>query len=333
MRITRENLLQFARDAATARARSGYDLAAIYAVGSLLTDSPLLGVAADIDLIFIHTSEPAAPREIVRLSPELTLDIAHYPQSLFLQPRHLRLDAWVGSSLCQTRLILHDAQHWFEFTQSSVGANFNLPGNVLDRARQQTAAARQVWLDISNQPADPARNLLAYLKALELAANGIAILTGAPLTERRFLLGFPERARAIGKPGLYSGLLGLLGAGTLPGEQVLAWLPSWKETFKAVEGLDNLPARLHPYRLSYYEHACQALASDSPAAALWPLLRTWTLAITCLPPEHAQRRAWQQACADLQLGADPFSEKLAALDIYLDTVDETLDAWGKEKGA
>ena len=222
MRITREILLQAARDAALARMRSEYDLAAIYVVGSLLTDSPLLGGAADIDLIFVHTNEPAAPREIVRLSPEVTLDIAHHNQSLYLQPRHLRLDAWLGYSLCQTRLILYDVQHWLEFTQASVCAHFNLPSNVLDRARQQSTAARQVWLGLTNQPTDPARNLLAYLNALELAANASAILTGAPLTERRFLLGFPERTRAIGKPGLYSGLLGLLGAGSVDSEQVLA---------------------------------------------------------------------------------------------------------------
>ena len=246
MHITRETLLQAARDATRHGVRSEYDLVAIYGVGSLLTNSPLLGGAADIDLVFIHTDEPAIPREIVRLTPELTLDIAHHAQSRYLQPRHLRQDAWVGSSLCQTRLILHDAQHWFEFTQASVCAHFTLPGNVLDRARQQATAARQVWLDLANPPTDHARNLLAYLKALELAANAIAILSGAPLTERRFLLGFPERARSIGKPGLYTGLLGLLGANALPGEEVLAWLPSWKEAFQAVEGLDNLPARLQP---------------------------------------------------------------------------------------
>ena len=73
--------------------------------------------------------------------------------------------------------------------------------------------------------------------------------------------------------------------------------------------------------------------ANSSAAALWPLLRTWTLAVACLPLDHPQRTAWQQACADLRLGVDQFGDKLTALDIYLDTVDDTLDAWGKEKGA
>jgi hypothetical protein len=333
MRITRETLIQTARNHVAQRVRSDRSLMTVYAVGSLLSESPLLGGTTDIDLVFVHNDEPSIPREIVRLSPEVTLDIAHLPQSLYRQPRHLRLDAWVGASLCKTRLILHDTQHWFEFTQSSVSAQFNLPGNIMARALKQAEAARQSWFALPVDPADHARNLLAYFKTIELAANAVANLTGIPLTERRFLLAFPERAQAIDKPGLFSALLGLMGATNTSSEQVKTWLPQWSAVLHAVEGVDNLPIRLSPYRRAYYERACDALAADTPAAALWPLMRTWTLALTCLPHDDPHRGEWQQACAALDLDEKQLGDRLSALDTYLDTIDETLEAWGKANGA
>jgi hypothetical protein len=333
MRITRETLLQAARNSTAQRVRSDRSLVSIYAVGSLLTDSPLLGGTTDIDLVFVHNDEPVVPREIVRLSHEVTLDIAHLPQTLYRQPRHLRLDAWVGSSLCKTRLVLHDTQHWFEFTQSSVSAQFNLPANILARALKQAEAARQSWMTLPIDPEDHACNLLSYFKSLELAANAIAILTDLPLTERRFLLSFPARAQAIGKPGLNSGLLGLLGANNAGSEQINAWIPQWAAVMQAAAGVERLPIRLGADRRSYYQRAFEALVLDSPSAAVWPLMRTWTLAITCLPANDPHRAEWQQACAVLNIGADHLDERLSALDTFLDTIDETLEAWGKANGA
>lgn len=333
MRITRETLLQAARNQVAQRIRADRSLIAIYVVGSLLNDSALLGGTADIDLVFVHNNEPEAPREVARLSPEVTLDIAHHAQTLYNQPRHLRLSPWVGASLCQTRIVLHDVQHWFEFTQSSVNSQFSRPDYIIARARQMLEAARQAWLGLPASPADHVQDVLAYLKSLELASNAIAVLTGVPLTERRFLLAYPERTNAIHRPGLNSGLLGLLGAAHTTGEQVKAWIPQWSAAMQAVEGLDNLPIRLHPSRRAYYAHAFEALATDAPAAALWPMLRTWTLASACLPAAHPQLETWQQACAALQLGPDQFNDRLAGLDAYLDTIDEALEAWAKENGA
>ncbi len=87
-----------------ARRRSAI-LACIYLTGSLLSGSPLLGGTTDIDLVFVHTSTPAFPREeVVRLSDEVHLDIAHFSQTIFHQPRHLRVDPWVGAHLGRTML-------------------------------------------------------------------------------------------------------------------------------------------------------------------------------------------------------------------------------------
>jgi hypothetical protein len=42
---------------------------------------------------------------------------------------------------------------------------------------------------------------------------------------------------------------------------------------------------------------------------------------------------WRSAITSLGWSGEGFSERLEALDAYLDTVDETLDRWGEERGA
>ncbi|MFN7037533.1 MAG: hypothetical protein ACK4SN_14335, partial [Bellilinea sp.] len=114
MRITLEALHKAARESAERYARRDRSLVCIYLTGSLLGDEPLLGGTTDIDLIFVHTTLPPYGREIVRLTDEIHLDIAHLPQSVFQQPRRLRADTWIGSFLCANPIPLHDLGHWFE---------------------------------------------------------------------------------------------------------------------------------------------------------------------------------------------------------------------------
>jgi len=116
MRITRESLHTIARETAEKYARRNRALVCIYLTGSLLSDAPLLGGTTDIDLIFVHAATPPFTREVLRLSDEIHLDIAHYPQTVYQQPRHLRRDPWIGAHLCLNSLMLYDTQHWFEFT-------------------------------------------------------------------------------------------------------------------------------------------------------------------------------------------------------------------------
>ncbi len=87
--------------------------------------------------------------------------------------------------------------------------------NTILRARRNAEHARQMCnglqLPVETGPA----LILKYLKAVNHAANAIAVLNGAPLAERRFLLQFPARAEAAGRPGLAAGLLSLLGAANM----------------------------------------------------------------------------------------------------------------------
>ena len=333
MRINRQSLLTLASDTVTQRLRKERNILAAYLTGSLLGEDYLLGGTTDVDLVFIHLDENPVEREIVHLTDEVHLDIAHYSQKVFANPRRLRLDPWLGHAIFSARL-LHDSQHFMDFTQASVRGQFDRPEIVLARARPMLEHARQLWAALAASPSAPPRPavLTEYLYAVGHAANTIAVLSGPPLTERRFLLSFPGRATAAGQPGLSPGLLGMLGASHVSANDMLAWLTAWEAAFDAIPDAQR-PPRLDVSRRKYYRQACQALLmGEHPHAALWPLLRTWTLAVSILPDDHLAYTAWREACLQLGLADQGLIERIAALDVYLDTVDETLDTWAQENG-
>jgi len=333
MRINREALLRIARDTVSQRARTDRSLLSACLCGSLLGDDYLLGGTADIDLVLVHINTPLQEREIVRLTDEVHLDIAHYAQNDFHQARKLRTYPWLGPTIftCQ---VLYDPQHFMDFTQASVRGQFDRAEYVLGRARVQTEHARQIWMAFYREtPAqtDP-RELGRYLRAVGNAANAVASLSGPPVADRRLLLEFPRRAQAVARPGLHPGLLGLLGAPHVDNRVVRGWLADWQASLE-LAAQENPPARLHPARLAYYRQAFEALLEGSePMAALWPLLRTWTEAASLLPPESASHRAWKEAMGQLSLGEVDFAGRVQALDAYLDLVEETLEDWARAAG-
>lgn len=337
MRITRETLLKIATETVAQRVQQNRDIITALLVGSLLSDEPLLGGTTDIDLIFVHASQPLLERELVRLNDEVHLDIAHLPQSAFQQPRQLRVDPWLGSAIYANPLLLHDKQHWFEFTQASVRSQFNRPDYALGRARPFAEQARQTWLKMREEPVDrdphPAGAVSAYLAILAGAANAVAALSGYPLTERRFLVRFPERALASGNEGLAAGLVNLLGDDLAGAEVMRSWLPEWANAFDEAGRQPSASIRLHPFRKLYYERCLETfLSGERPRSALWLLLRTWTRAVHTLPADSVCLAPWQEACRQLQLGAADLAERLIAADAFLDLCEEALDRWAQENG-
>jgi hypothetical protein len=333
MRITREVLLKLAKDTASQRARADLGILAVYLHGSLLEDEPLLGGTADIDLTFVHNDEPASEREIVRVSDEVHLDITHHARKLYRQTRELRLHPWLGPILDGCK-ILYDPQHFLDFTQASVRGQFYRSDQVLGRVQPQVENARQIWLSFNSAPSrSDCELVLKYLRAVEQATNAVAGLSGKPLTERRFLLGFPKRAEAVGHPGLYPGLLGLLGGPRVDAPALRNWLPEWRQAIEALPG-DNTPPRLSSPRIHYYLRAFEViLEGDQPLDVLWPLLHTWTDAISLLPGDAPAHEPWQKAVTELGLLGDGLPDREAALDAYLDQVEELLEDWARENGA
>ncbi len=335
MRITRKNLLKIAEDTAAERARKDLDILAVFLHGSLTDGEALLGGAADIDLTFIHLAEVDKEREIVRLSEEVTLDITHHNQIIYHQRRELRQHPWLGPTVYGAKL-LHDPQHFMDLAQASVRGQYGRIDHVLIRAQTLFDSARQTWQDFYNAPsADPGpAEVLRYLNALGEAANAIASLSGPPLVTRRLLLDFPGRAQAVGQPGLYAGLLGLLGTSNLEARTLQGWLPSWGAAYQAAGESPYCPDGLHSHRQTYYEMAITALLDgERPQDALWPLLVTWTEAVSHLPANPDSLAAWQDACDQLDLLGAHFERRVAGLDHYLDTIEELMEVWGREHGA
>jgi hypothetical protein len=243
------------------------------------------------------------------------------------------LHPWLGPILDGCK-ILYDPQHFLDFTQASVRGQFYRSDQVLGRVQPQVENARQIWLSFNSAPSrSDCELVLKYLRAVEQATNAVAGLSGKPLTERRFLLGFPKRAEAVGHPGLYPGLLGLLGGPRVDAPALRNWLPEWRQAIEALPG-DNTPPRLSSPRIHYYLRAFEViLEGDQPLDVLWPLLHTWTDAISLLPGDAPAHEPWQKAVTELGLLGDGLPDREAALDAYLDQVEELLEDWARENGA
>lgn len=333
MRITRETMLKIANDAVARKVRASGEILGAYLCGSLLGEDYLLGGAADIDLVLLHAEPVETPREIVRLTDEVHLDIGHHYHRDYREPRALRVHPWLGPTINACKA-LYDPQHFLDFTQASVRGQFDRADFIFERARRQAETARNIWFSFQTgveqpQPAD----IQSYLQSIELSANSIALLSGPPLTERRFLTKFLERAEAIGQNGLYAGLMGLIGAPNLPPGALGEWLGQWKAAYQMLPP-EEAPSDLHPDRQFYWTAGFSALLSGTdPRAVLWPLLRTWTAAILHLPAGSPARKDWEGAIHILGLSGNAFAERIQGLDAYLDLIDETLEAWARKNGA
>ena len=130
MRINQDMLIKIARDHVAKRERKEKDLVAVYLTGSVSEGDPLLGGSTDIDLVFVHKEYPPVPREVLRVTYEISLDIEHHHQSNYTYHRRLRQNPWIGYSLCKHQNILLDRDHWLEFIQASVSSRYNSPENI-----------------------------------------------------------------------------------------------------------------------------------------------------------------------------------------------------------
>jgi predicted nucleotidyltransferase len=335
MRVTRESLIRIAKETVQQRAFNDYAIIAAYLTGSLVQDDVehLLGGTTDIDIIFVHAVEPTQRREFVKLTPDFHVDIGHRSKAEFKRPRELRVDPWLGWEMYDP-LLLFEREKFFEFLQAGLraGFEFNAPAPALQRSRSLLSHGRQIWRDLlevsdSLTPRDVAK----YIKSLFHAVNAVAELSGPPLQERRLMLEFAPRAETAQRPAMNAGLTALMGGHGLDPEQVRAWLPDWKLAFEGAAENNRADMRIHPARLNYYEKAIRAmLQGETPQAALWPLLQTWTLAVDVLP-DHAVD-AWRSACHQLGFTTPGFEDRVQGLDEFLDDVEELLDELAKEHG-
>lgn len=328
MRITRDILLKQAKDFTDKRLVPDRNVTAVFLVGSIRPEDAPLPPVLDIDLLVIYNGEPPRPREIVKLSNEIHLDVAYENARDYAQPRELRGDPWHGWMMWDPHL-LHQKGRFFEYTQSIVRAQFDEPENIIKRCRAFSVPAREAWNEMIFDP--QAASPLKILTAAGNAANALATLSGPPLPERSLLSGFPARAGATGKPELTAQLLRVITAN--PDENLIRHsLPQWETCFLSAAHAP-LDLRIHPARLGYYKAAIEAqLTGEMPAAAFWPLLYTWALSAQSglLPPES--QSAWQEVLAQTGLDSSGTGDRLEALDSFLDAIEETFERISVESG-
>lgn len=326
MRITDEQLHKFAQNAVKTRTRSEPDLHAAYLTGSVLTGDALLGGAADIDIVLVHRYQIPTEREVEAISPEVSLDIQHLLRDSYEPHRKLRQAPWLGYPLTEPKILLHDTNHWLEFIQAGVSADFQSAENVLARSNSQLNAARQTWLNLlKSSPETHPLWIRQFLNILALAANAVAGLIGPPLTTRRFLVKFRERALTLGTPVILTDFSDLLGNLGMPPQQLLDWIDVFEDELSQSADKD-VSIDLSPCRHAYYLNAIHVLAEgEAPEEALWPLLKIWT-DLNCLNQSKTSP-AWTDCLDTLQLNKEHLDQKAEALDAFLDNVELVLETW------
>lgn len=332
MRITRQKLIELARRHAEGAAAETA-LVSAYLTGSVVSGDPLLGGYADVDLVLIHDSTPPHPREVIPLSDDVHLDVAHHARARYSSPRALRVDPWLGPAVCEPQF-LYDPDHFFEWAQAGARGQFHRPDHVVARARAMLEAARAV---APAYAADGTENwLAAYLEAALRGANSAVLLSGFPVWGRRFCLNLADRARALGHPEVHSGFLRLLA-----GEADVAWdlagrLSAWARAVDCASASDQDPD-LHPSRRAYYLRGFQALLdAGHPEAILWHLLVIWlramqALRLTGLEADHASAFESTRKALSLQ-DADRIA-RAGDLEAYLDYAETLIEAWAVRAGA
>lgn len=332
MRITTETIEKYVQEIVKQRVKKHISILAAYLQGTYVDDNPFLGGTADVDLVFVHIAAPEERRELYPLSDDVHLDIEHHGQLEYENPRELRVTPWTGPRIYHAR-ILHDPRHIMDFAQATVRGLYHRSDFNHQRAQAFLGRAREGWMDLQHSQKEAGTEQVGkYLDALLCTGNAVASIHGKPLTRRRFLMDFPDRAERLGSPGLYQGMLGLLGASNAAEADLRTWETNRRDTFKEIPG-EKLPLEINTARHNYYRKAIDViLDSERPKDIIFPLLYTWTLAIAAAEPGNPVLDNWQDVCAQLGLDAEGFRKRMRAFDAYLDAVEETIESWASRQG-
>lgn len=332
MLITHDMLIKIAQDNITRVLARPNDLVAVYLTGSMLSKTPLIGNAGDIDLVFVHKEEPPLQRTIQRISSDISLDIQHHHQSFYSLHRRLRQNPWLGHTLCEHRSILFDQDHWLEFIQAGVGAQFNSSDSRFARAAGFIEQSHTLWFALEDPEALPfAIWIDLYFKAITNSANSIAALNGPALSTRRMMTDFPVRAKAIEQPALIGDLFRLIGADRFSIAFYQEALPAWEACLQSVSRLPNCPPNLLPARKSYFLNAANAYAEEGLLhASLWILLDTWCQAAEFAREDSTIQNAWLNFLQSLDFTSTESVRLVSQVDAFMSQCNRVLEEWKQE---
>lgn len=327
MIITQERLITLAEEAVERRARRQPILAA-YLIGSVLDEQPLLGGAADVDIVIIEQDQPLIERQIQSLSEDVHLDIAFHSRDLYAKPRDLRIDPWLGPALWHHHR-LYDPKHFFDWAQAGAAAQFQRPENVRARAAAFLNAARSL------QAQPPANGWLKpYLLASMNGLNAAVSLAAQPASGRRIVRTAGDRLPLLDREDLHAGFLGLIDAIEPDEWHMPEWLSAWGKAFDAQDEFRS--ADLADPRRDYYLRGFQALAEAGDAVAvIWPLLKTWSEILENIETsgEREQHQATFVEVQDrLRLSDQHRDSRLGQLEAYLDRIELSIEDWARKHG-
>lgn len=330
MKIERQLLIELAQHEAE-RLGEESDVISGYLIGSVAKGDPQLGGSADIDLVLIHDQPPESEREVVRLSYQVHLDIAHHAREQYSKPSDLRTHPWFGPSLCEP-VFLYDPDHFFEWAQAGARGQYYRPDHMLQRslAFQRKAQQAASLLPVTG------RWIQIYLKAVMNSANAVASLTGFPVAGRRVGLELAASSQALEFPDLWGRFLSLLGADRLQSWSMPELLAVWAKTFDSgIRASKN--AMISAPRRDYYLNAFQHLAEqDQGKAVLWPLLQTWEAANYARDggaAEESLMQVWNALLETLHLSPDWHASRIEELARFLAANQSWIDNWGERHGA
>lgn len=320
MIITKEKLIRLSENFIKQKAKLDRGVECAFLTGSILKEQPFLVGTTDVDITMIHTNINQAYREIADVSDDVTLDIYHYPKNYFANTRALRVDPWLGSSLCFDPVVLYGKGHWFEFILSSVEASFFLPEVILERSRYFDSQAHKSFNQVRALSKTQAETsyVFNYLQTIENAANAIACLTDKPLTTRRFFKDFEERCAGINNYDPVFAAQGLIKAGNEVVTQKDYFVASWRyyvDYFAQYTRADFYP-EYQKCRLPYYQKPIEGLWQSDFSSALWIMLNTWTPVMSAMKIE--QNEQFHALVSMLNIGIQSAEIRIQALDRYLE---------------
>ena len=330
MKIERQLLIELAQREAERRGEES-DVISGYLIGSVTKGDPQLGGSADVDLVLIHDQPPEREREVVRLSHQVHLDIAHHAREQYSKPSELRVHPWLGPALCEP-VVLYDPDHFFEWAQAGARGQYHRPDHMLLRslAFQRKAQQAASLLPLTG------RWIRVYLKAAMNSANAVASLTGFPVAGRRVGLELAAAAHALDYPDLWGQFLSLLGAEHLQSWSMPELLAAWAKTFDSATRLTT-NAMLSAPRRDYFLNAFQQLTEqDQCKALLWPLLQTWESANHALnggEADEALSLVWKALLDTLHLSPERRTRRVEELTAFLATNQSWIENWGERHGA
>lgn len=328
MRVSKEKLIDLARVETEKRAEGGNVISA-YIVGSVASGNPILGGTADVDLVLIHNTQPGSNQEYLPFSEDFHLDITHHSSELYDRPTELRVDPWLGPTMCEP-IFLYDPHHFFERAQAGVRGRFHRADHVHERARAFLSRARKSKSKLGSD----GKFVSNYLRILFEGTNAIATLAGFPAAGRRMVLVLESRLEKAEGSRFFERFLQLHGANRIEEAQAHNWLAQWDRCAQdAFDQGDQTSIARHHYYFSGFE---ALLSQGRPEVILWNLLDRWGESVRSremLGTDGAYQENWDHALASLGLQGGDQIVRSEELEDYLDDIEGFLDVWADQHGA